>query len=154
MQFQTHRTRIRPFQQTDAADLYQALSDAEVMQYIEPVFSYEKTEAFLHDQGLCTPPRIFAIENLANGSVIGHVIFHPYDELSYELGWILHKDYWGKGLASEITEAMVHYAGQQNISRLLLECDTEQTATKRIAKKFGFQHMGQEENRELYKLML
>ena len=155
MQLQTLRTRIRPFQQTDVADLYQVLSDTEVMQNIEAVFSYEKTEAFLHDQGLCNPARIYAIENLATGSVIGHVIFHPYDqEYSYELGWVLHKVYWGKGLASEITDAMVHYAGQQNISQLILECDKEQTATKRIAEKFGFKHMGQEENRELYKLIL
>lgn len=154
MNLQTLRTRIRPFQQIDAADLYQVLSDAEVMQYIETVFSYEKTEAFLRDHGLSTPPRIYAIENLANGTVIGHVIFHPYDEHSYELGWILHKDYWGKGLASEITEVLVHYARQQSISQLILECDKEQSTTKHIAEKFCFKHIGQEDTRELYKLIL
>lgn len=154
MQLQTLRTFIRPFRPTDTADLYKVLSNAEVMQFVEPAFSFEKTEAFIRDHGLCYPPRIYALEDRASSTVVGHVIFHPYDEESYELGWILHKAYWGKGLASEITEALIQYAKQQKIQQLILECDKEQTATKHIADKFGFRLIGMEESREIYRLIL
>lgn len=154
MKIQTPRTLIRPFQPTDATDLHEALSNTEVMQYIEPAFSFEKTKAFIRDHGLCNPPRIYALEDLASSTVIGHVIFHSYDEESHEFGWILHKAYWGKGLASEITEALIQYAKQQKISQLIMECDKAQAASKRIAEKFGFTLIGMEGNREIYKLIL
>lgn len=154
MNLQTPRTFIRPFRLTDVADLHEVLSNTEVMQYIEPPFSFEKTEAFIRGHGLCNPPRVYALKDRISATVIGHVIFHPYDAKSYELGWILHKDYWGKGIASEITEALIHYAKQQKIQQLILECDKDQTASKRIAKKFGFTLIATEENREIYKLIL
>ena len=154
MKIRTPRTLIRPFQPTDATDLHEALSNTEVMQYIEPPFSFEKTEAFIRDHGLCNPPRVYALEDRISATVIGHVIFHPYDAQSHELGWILHSDYWGKKIASEITEALIHYAKQQKIQQLILECDKAQTASKRIEEKFGFTLIATEENREIYRLIL
>ena len=154
MNLQTPRTFIRPFRLTDVADLYKVLSNTVVMQYIEPPFSFEKTEAFIRDHGLCNPPRVYALEDRISATVIGHVIFHPYDAQSHELGWILHSDYWGKKIASEITEALIHYAKQQKIQQLILECDKAQTASKRIAEKFGFTLIATEENREIYRLIL
>ena len=154
MKIRTPRTLIRPFRLTDATDLHEVLSNTEVMQYIEPPFYFEKTEAFIRDHGLCNPPRVYALEDRISATVIGNVIFHPYDAQSYELGWILHKDYWGKGLASEITEALIQYAKQQKIPQLILECDKAQAASKRIAEKFGFTLIGMESSREIYKLIL
>lgn len=154
MNLQTPRILIRSFRPTDVADLHKVLSNTEVMQYIEPPFYFEETEAFIRDHGLCNPPRVYALEDRISTTVIGHVIFHPYDAQSYELGWILHKDYWGKGIASEITEALIHYAKQQAIQQLILECDKAQTASKRIAEKFGFTLIGTEDTREIYKLIL
>lgn len=154
MKIRTPRTLIRPFRSTDAADLYRVLSNTKVMQYIEPPFSFEKTEAFIRDHGLFNPPRVYALEDRISATVIGHVIFHPYDAQSHELGWVLHSDYWGKKIASEITEALVQYAKQKKIPQLILECDKEQTASKRIAEKFGFTLIGTEENREIYRLIL
>ena len=87
---------IRKFQLSDLNELYNVLSDPEVMRYIEPPYSLAQTEKFLITAGLCETPLIFAAEK--DRRLIGYVIFHEYDEDSYELGWVLAKKYWGNGL--------------------------------------------------------
>ena len=91
-------------------------------------------EAFLRRAGLCFPPLVYAITEKASGSLIGQLIWHPWDESSMELGWILRRDRWGRGLAKELTEAML----RQSDRDVVLECVQEQTATKHIAERFGF----------------
>ena len=46
MELTTKRCLIRQLKMNDADDLCQVLSDADVMQYIEPVFDIEKTRDF------------------------------------------------------------------------------------------------------------
>ena len=92
----TDRLQIRKFQAQDIDGLHRLLSDMEVMQHIEPPSSREKTAAFLKQAGLCEPPLIFAVED-REGAFVGYVIYHPYDETAYELGWVLHKEYWHQG---------------------------------------------------------
>ena len=71
-------------------DLCALLSDREVLRYIEPPFSKEKTVQFLMDAGLSEKPLVYAVED--SSSFIGYVIFHDYDEENMEIGWILKRD--------------------------------------------------------------
>ena len=68
-------------------NLYGTLSDPDVMNYIEPVFTLEKTRDFLFRAALSDSPLIYAAED-DNGKYIGYVIYHDYDEISVELGWL------------------------------------------------------------------
>ena len=97
---------IRKMMESDAQDLYEVLSNPDVMKYIEPPFSLEQTKQFLNDFGLCNPPRIYAAEN-DDGEFIGYVIFHEYDSDSMEIGWILKKKHWGKGYATKLTKDLL-----------------------------------------------
>ena len=63
--------------------MYEVLSDAEVMKYIEPVFDMEKTTDFIKNAGLCEPPLVYAVEILETERVIGHLIFHSYEKNDY-----------------------------------------------------------------------
>ena len=65
--------RIRKFTESDFQDLYDTISDPEVMRYIEPSYSRERTEEFLFNAGLGDNPLIYAAEN---------------DEGEYCSGWI------------------------------------------------------------------
>ena len=48
---------------------------------------------------LCDESIVYALVEKSGGKVIGHVIFHPYEyENVYEIGWIINKDYQGRGL--------------------------------------------------------
>lgn len=92
---------IRRMKSSDADALYRLLSDPEVMRYLEPLYDRAQTEAFLHRAGLSEPPLVYAAEG--NGRFIGYVIYHPYDEESIEIGWVLFPAYWGRGYASALT---------------------------------------------------
>ena len=48
---------IRKMMESDTQDLYEVISDPDVMKYIEPPFSMEQTKQFLKGFGLCDPPR-------------------------------------------------------------------------------------------------
>lgn len=138
MRIETERLRVRPLTAADEEALFAVLSDGEVMRYIEPPFTREKTRAFVHTAcGTETPP-VHGVEEKASGLVIGHLIFHPFDECGWELGWILRRDRWGMGLAAELTAALIARAREMKIPSLVLECCPEQLATCRLAERFGF----------------
>lgn len=154
LQIDTERCVMRKLTLDDANDLHEVLSNEEVMQYIEPTFNLEQTREFIQDAGLCEPPRVYALEWKETGKVIGHVIFHLYEEDSYEVGWILNRNYWGKGIADEITKALVEYVKGTKAKSCVIECDAEQEASKRLALKNGFIFEGEDDVCEVYRLRL
>lgn len=138
MRIETERLCVRTLTAADEEALFAVLSDGEVMRYIEPPFTREQTRAFLQTAcGTETPP-VYGVEEKASGLLIGHLIFHPFDECGWELGWILRRDCWGMGFAAELTAALVARAGEMKIPSLVLECCPEQLATCRLAERFGF----------------
>jgi len=139
---ETARLLIRRFTLSDAEALFSVLSDPEVMRYIEPPFSIEQTKAFIQEAGLRESPLVYAVLWKGSGSplLIGHLIWHPWDAETMELGWILRRDFWGRGIATELTEHMLAQTNQA----VLLECSPEQAATQRIAQRFGFQRIAQD----------
>ena len=140
---------IRNMQPSDADALYRLLSAPEVMQYLEPPFDREQTEAFLHHAGLAEPPLVYAAEE--NGVFIGYVIYHAYDEESVEIGWVLLPEYWGRGYASALTDRMIDRARQEQKS-VVIECAPAQAATRRIAVKKGFRACGICDGLAVYRL--
>lgn len=154
MELTTKRCLIRNMKMADAQDLHQVLSDEQVMRYIEPAFDRERTENFIDSAGLCEPPLVYAIEWKATGKVIGHAIFHPYEKNDYEIGWVIHKDYWGMGIADEVTQELIRYARHLGAESCVIECDERQSASKRIAGKNGFSYEGQSDKLERYRLVL
>ena len=145
MNIDTKRGRIRQFKQSDVDDLYLILSNPKVMEYIEEPFTLEDTKDFLNKNALSHPPRVFALEYKQNKKLIGHIIFHEYDKESYEIGFILNSDYWGQGIADEITKSLIDYAKTKNIHSLIIECDKRQLATQKIATNNNFKLIGSED---------
>ena len=149
---QTDRLIIRHFHMDDAGKLFMLLSDAAVMRYIEPPYSYKDTVSFLKTAGLGDAPLIYAVDD-TQGRFVGYVIYHVYDESSYEIGWVLNKEMWHKGYAQELTKALVEDAKSKGRS-LVIECVPEQLSTKRIALAYGFAFCGSIDNCDVYRLNL
>ena len=149
----TKRCHIRNFRMEDADDLYEVLSDKDVMMYVEGAFDRERTKEFIRAAGMCEIPLVYAIVWNRTGKVIGHAIFHQYEGNDYEIGWILNKEYWGKGIADEVTKELIRYARQLGISSCVIECDTKQNASKKIALKNGFAYEGVIDKLERYRLV-
>ena len=150
----TERCYIRNFSMEDIDDLYEGLSDEDVMIHIENTFDRGRTKEFIQVAGMCEAPLVYAVVWKLTGKVIGDVIFHPYEESAYEIGWILNKAYWGKGIADELTKALISYARYIGISSCIIECDTKQNVSKKIALRNGFAYEGVIDNLEQYRLIL
>ena len=91
----------------DLDDLSTILGDPQLMKYMEKTYSHEETEEFLIQYGLRECPAVYALEECESSRLAGHIIFHPYDVNSYEIGWIILKEFQGgKGrvVHDEITD--------------------------------------------------
>lgn len=135
---ETVRCTVRPFLESDLEDLSGILSDPEVMKYLEPPFAPEKSRSFLFRYGICRNPLIWAVEIRNSGELAGYLIFHPFDQDSYEIGWVLRKSLWRQGFAGELTDVLISYAKKLNLKALVIECDPNQAASVRIAVRHGF----------------
>lgn len=154
MRIVTDRCIIRELTDGDAGELCEVLSDEWVMKYIEAPFDMNDTVKFIRSAGMSCPPMVYAIVWKQTEKVIGHVIFHPFGSDDYELGWILSMDMWGKGIAGEITKAMIDHAREKGISGLVIECDEAQNASRAIAAKFGFSYEGKFDDLDRFRLPL
>ena len=141
--------KIRKMRENDLEPLYKLLSDSNVMRFLEEPFNKKQTIKFLKEIGMRKPPLIYAVEK--DDCFIGYVIFHDYDDLSYEIGWVLYQSCWGKGYASYLTELLIEKAFKMN-KQVVIECDSNQEVTKHIATKFGFEYSGTEDDLEVYRL--
>lgn len=109
----TERLIMSKFNKNDYEDVYEYLSDIDVMEYIEPPFSYEKAKEFV-DLFICEKPSVYALIEKISHKVIGHIIFHSYEyDNVYEIGWIINKNYQGKGYALEISRALIKYGFEE-----------------------------------------
>ncbi len=140
--FETEDLRIRPFAKGETAECLSWLADPVVMRYIEEPFDTEKCEAFLEAHALIKEPRIYAVEKKQDGSLIGHLIFHPFGKDSYELGWILKQEAWHHGYADQLTKVVIRLAEEKGIDSLVIECDKDQKASIAVAEKNGFVLIG------------
>ena len=124
----------------DLGPLAELLSDARVMCYLEPPFSLEQSREFLDEAGLAETPLIYAVEDCQG--FVGYVIYHDFDEMSVEIGWVLAPRAWGRGYATELTRVLLGWA-QAAGKDVVIECVPEQVATRRIAERFGFSLAGE-----------
>lgn len=154
MELITERCLICNMKMKDADDLYQALSDQRVMMYVEQPFDMERTKQFIQSAGLCEPPLVYSIVWKMTGKVIGHAIYHSYEKNDYEIGWVLNKDYWGMGIADELTKELIRCARNLGIESCIIECDERQIASQKIAVRNGFVYEGQSDGLERYRLAL
>ena len=141
--------QIRKMKPEDFEPLHALLSNADVMRFLEPPFSEEQTKEFLETQGLTDEPRVFAVAD-ENDLFIGYVIYHPYDEKSMEIGWVLPPEIWKQGIASHLTGKLIEKASAEG-KDVVIECVPKQFATKRIAAKYGFTYLGKSEGLDIYR---
>lgn len=143
MRVETERLFIRYFQKHDYEDAFKYLSDRDVMRYIEPAFNMVQTKGFVDKYGI-KERLVFAIEEKTSAKVIGHVIFHKYNDKSeYELGWILNKDFQGKGYAKEASIALCDYGfNKLKLNRIVAETDAKNQRSISLIKSLGMKNSG------------
>ena len=139
---------LRPFRAEDTKNALRYLSDPVTMRFIEPPFDEEKARAFLAQCALGENPLVLAVEEA--GEVIGHAIFHPFDDESWEIGWVLRSNRCGHGIGTEIGKKLLAIARQKGISLLTAETVPENAASRALLEKLGFSRCGESEGLLLY----
>jgi RimJ/RimL family protein N-acetyltransferase len=144
MLIETNNLIIRDFTENDIIKAHNYLQDNEVMKYVEPPYSLEQTKEFILEYG-CKRKMVFALEEKSSTSVIGHAIFHPYDEVDeFEIGWIISQSSWGKGYAVEVSRALIQYAFHDlQASRVVAETVVNNQGALAVIK-----HLGMVENEQ------
>ena len=144
----TERLTLRPWTIEDVADLYEYASVDGVGQMAGwlPHKSIEESRQIL--QMFIDGKIEFALE--FDGKVIGSLGIAPYkeqelpefhDKLGRELGFVLSKAYWGRGLMPEAVRAVIKYLFE-SVGLDFIVCGhfVENAQSQRAQEKCGFKH--------------
>ena len=145
----TERLTLRPWTLDDLTDLYEYASVDGVGQ-MAGWAPHKNIEESLEILKLFIAGKItFALEY--SGKVIGSLGIEEYDEealpeyqekLGRELGYVLSKDFWGRGLMPEAVNAVIKYLFE-DVKLDFIVCGhfTDNDRSKRVQEKCGFQHL-------------
>ena len=146
---ETERLILRPFEQSDLDDFYEYASVEGVgeMAGWKHHENKEKSQSIL--DLFITEDKTFAIVLKENNKVIGSLGVEEYgmeqalseffDYQGREIGYVLSKDYWGKGLMPEAVKAVIDYLF--NVQKLdFLTCGYYEfnNQSKKVQEKCGF----------------
>src|SRR5579864_9287189 len=84
---------------------------------------------------------------LENGDHVGCGGLQPYrlETQIYELGFHLHRAYWGRGMAEEAARAVIRFAFDSlGLETLFAGHHPENAASRRVLEKLGFQYAGED----------
>lgn len=144
MLIETERLVIREFKIEDWEEVWEYTSNSEVMQYIpEGVFSIEDAKNFVLENR-ADHARKFPVILKESGSLIGHIVFHPYfGTHTYEIGWVFNPKYQSKGYATEAASAILKYGFEEmKLHRIIATCQPENIPSYRVMEKIGMRREG------------
>lgn len=143
--FETDRLVLREPWASDARDLFEAYTqDSEVTRYMmwRPHASIGETQAFVDEavrdwQAGSRLPYILTLREQPE-RVIGVLEARPRGHL-VDIGYVLARAYWGKGLMPEAIRALcVNALALPSVFRIQASCDAENRASARALEKSGF----------------
>ncbi|MGN1105506.1 MAG: GNAT family N-acetyltransferase [Huintestinicola sp.] len=137
MILETERLILRRYTEDDLIDLYEYLSDDEVVRF-EPykAMSLEETKANL--EWRIGTDEMIAVELKSEHKMIGNIYLGKRDFNSLEIGYVFNRKYWGKGYAKEGCEAIIKSSFENGIHRIFAECDPENTSSWGLLEALGF----------------
>jgi RimJ/RimL family protein N-acetyltransferase len=138
---ETQRLRLRPARPGDVEALHAVLSSPEAVRYwsTPPHPDLEHTRQWL--EGMIDIPagegEDFVVE--LEGRVIGKAGLYRFPEI----GFILHPDVWGRGLASEAVGAVIDRGFRVNrLDTIAADVDPRNEACLRLLERRGFRETG------------
>jgi RimJ/RimL family protein N-acetyltransferase len=141
---ETSRLRLRALANADWEAYSRMCADAETMQFIGEGKTLTRAEtwrsiAFFLGHWELRGYGMWAVEEKATGAFLGRVGLHkPEDWPGLEIGWMIDRNRWREGFASEAGRAAMDFAfGQLNIDRLISLIHPRNAGSVRVAEKLG-----------------
>lgn len=135
---ETERLFLRRYRKEDAQDLYEYLSDPEVVRY-EPYPPLTFEEACENLEWRMGTEEMIAVELKDSHKMIGNVYLGKRDFEALELGYVFHRSYWGHGYAAESCRALIQQAFSKGVHRIYAECDPQNENSWKLLEALGFQ---------------
>jgi len=90
----------------------------------------------------------FSMTELKTHEFLGRAGFAELDDGEVEVGYLLLKEYWGQGLASEALGALLDWAGKTlSVRRILAYAPIDHHASISVMKKAGMRYLKTESSR-------
>ena len=157
---QTQRLELREAREGDLNDFHEIFSNHDVMRYWAwPTHTtIERTKRYLNEMMASTTNGIIefvivlpALRPLGSSSaatskdkVIG--VAGIWDEAVGEIGYMLHRDYWGLGYMSETLAALIPLFWRKGAEKLVADVDPRNGDSIKVLNKNGFVETGREKN--------
>jgi ribosomal-protein-alanine N-acetyltransferase len=144
------RIRLRPTRPDDAADLFAVFSDADTLRYWshEPFTAPAQAHGYLAGIERALLARTlfqWAVAETSTDRLVGTVTLMAWDRAHRraEIGFVLRRDRWGRGLASEAVRAALAFGfGPMNLHRVEADVDPENSASLGLLTGLGFREEG------------
>lgn len=139
---ETARLIIRRFLPGDWQDLFEYLSQKEVVKY-EPydVFTEERAKQEAIDRS--NNPSFWAVCLQTTGKLIGNIYLSEQKFNTWELGYVFNSNYQGKGYASEAARALLDLLFTDcGAYRIIAMCNPLNTASWRLLERIGLRREG------------
>ena len=145
----TDRLTLRPWRESDLNDFYEYASVDGVGQMAgwNPHRNLEESERIL--DSFIKHKKTFALEY--QGKVVGSLGIEEYDEKNYpelndrrgrEIGYVLSKDYWGRGLMPEAVKAVIAYLfDAAGLDFIIVGHFDWNSQSRRVVEKCGFRYI-------------
>ena len=118
MELETQRTTLRPFADSDAAELYEYARDPRggPIAGWKPHESVEESREIIRT--VFAKPDTFAVVDRETGRVIGSAGFVRHGkawdgEKSLAIGYALSPDFWGRGLMPEVVAELLRFGFEE-----------------------------------------
>ena len=134
---ETERLILRRYKKEDLQDLFEYLSDKDVVEY-EPYKTMTFDEAKENLEWRIGTDEMIAVELKSSHKMIGNVYLGKRDFDSLEMGYVFNRNYWGKGYAAESCKALIQRAFSNGIHRIYAECDPLNENSWKLLESLGF----------------
>ena len=132
----TERLLLRPFRESDYDDLFEFLSQLEDDEF-EGYPGINRENGREHLKYRLGSGEFHAIELTETGKVIGNICCGNRDFAAREVGYIINRNYQGRGYAAEALSAVIENAFREGAHRVYAECDPRNTASWKLLEKAG-----------------
>ena len=143
-ELRTPRLRLRAFAESDLDDWARITADAETMRFLGNGRPLSRAEAlaslgYVQAHWALRGYGLWAAEELATGRLVGRIgLYRPEGWPGLEVGWLVERDRWGEGLATEGARAVVGCAFAAELDDCLISAiQPGNGASVRVAEKLG-----------------
>ena len=146
MLIETRRVRLRHWKPEDRTPFASLNNDPEVMRFLGPIMTREKSDAAIDAQIALTEkgePAFWAAARKSDDQLIGcigvkRVNFEAAFTPCYEIGWRLAREHWGMGYATEGAKAALDLAfAEWDISELHSFTVVANVKSQAVMKRIG-----------------